>query len=136
MWQALQRRWRDRREAAAVARRPIDDALWKRTLVRYPFLRRRDPDDVACLRRMVSLFLDRKEFDASAGVRLTDDVVVTIAAQACLPVLRLGLDRYDGFVGIVLHPDQVVARREVTDEDGVVHEYDEVLLARRCKAAR
>jgi len=42
-------------------------------------------------------------------------------------VLRLGLDRYDGFVGIVVHPGQVVARREVADDDGIVHQYDEVL---------
>jgi MtfA peptidase len=53
--------------------------------------------------------------------------VVAIAAQAVLPVLRLGLARYDGFVGIVVHPDQVVARREVADDDGIVHAYDEVL---------
>jgi Mlc titration factor MtfA (ptsG expression regulator) len=63
-------------------------------------------------------------------VRLTNDVVVAVAAQACLPVLQLGLERYDGFVGIVLHPDQVVARREHVDEHGVVHEYDEELLRR------
>ena len=127
MWQRLRAGWRSRREAAAVARRPIPDDLWKRTLVRYPFLRRRAAEDQAELRRMTSLFLDRKEFDARPGVRLSDDVVVAIAAQACLPVLRLGLARYDGFVGIVLHPDQVVARRSAIDEDGVVHEYDEVL---------
>jgi len=42
-------------------------------------------------------------------------------------VLRLGLDAYSGFVGIVIHPDEVVARREVMDEDGVVHHYDETL---------
>ncbi len=119
--------WRERREDAAVARRAIRDDLWKRTLVRYPFLKRRDPKAAALLRRMTSLFLDRKEFDARPGVRLTDDVVVAVAAQACLPVLRLGLARYDGFVGIVLHPDLVVARRSVVDEDGVVHEYDEEL---------
>jgi len=123
----LQQRWRDWRESAAVARRPIPDDLWKRTLVRYPFLRQRSADDAAALRRMTSLFLDRKEFNAAHGLRLTDDVVVAVAAQACLPVLRLGLAAYDGFVGIVLHPDQVVARRAVTDDDGVVHEYDEVL---------
>ena len=29
----------------ALARRAIPDDLWKRTLVRYPFLRRRDPAD-------------------------------------------------------------------------------------------
>jgi Mlc titration factor MtfA (ptsG expression regulator) len=127
MWQQLRHHWQQRREAAAVARRPIADDLWKRTLVRYPFLRRRSAADVAVLRRLTSLFLDRKEFDAKAGVRLTNDVVVAVAAQACLPVLRLGLQAYDGFVGIVLHPDQVVARRNVVDDDGVVHEYDELL---------
>ena len=120
-------RWRERQERQAVARRPIPDDLWKRTLVRYPFLRRHEPADAQRLRRMTSLFLDRKEFSAGRGQRLTNDVVVAIAAQACLPVLRLGLARYDGFVGIVVHPDQVVARREVHDEDGVVHQYDEVL---------
>jgi Mlc titration factor MtfA (ptsG expression regulator) len=122
-WQALRRR----REDAAAARRPIPDDLWRRTLVRYPFLRRRDPADAAELRRLTSLFLDRKEFSAAGGLRLTDAIVVAIAAQAVLPVLRLGIDRYDGFVGIVVHPDQVVARREVTDEHGLVHEYEEVL---------
>jgi Mlc titration factor MtfA (ptsG expression regulator) len=127
MWHSLRRGWQQWREDAAVARRPIPDGLWKRTLVRYPFLRRRDPQDAERLRRMTSLFLDRKEFSAAPGVRLTDDVVVAVAAQACLPVLRLGLAAYDGFVGIVLHPDAVVAKRQVTDEDGVVHEYDEVL---------
>jgi Mlc titration factor MtfA (ptsG expression regulator) len=120
-------RWREHRERSAIERRPIPDDLWKRTLARYPFLRRRDPADEARLRQLTSLFLDRKEFSASPGQRLTNDVVVAIAAQACLPVLRLGLARYEGFVGIVVHPDQVVARREVHDEDGIVHRYDEVL---------
>ena len=122
-WQDLRRQ----RERAAVARRPIPDDLWKRTLVRYPFLRRRDGTDATELRRLTSLFLDRKEFAAAGGLKLTDAMVVAIAAQAVLPVLRLGLARYDGFVGIVVHAGQVVARREVADDDGVVHEYDEVL---------
>jgi MtfA peptidase len=127
MWGSLRARWRARLEASAVARRAIPDDLWKRTLVRYPFLRRASAADAAELRRLTSLFLDRKEFTALGGQRLTNDVVVAIAAQACLPVLRLGLGCYDRFVGIVVHPDQVVARREVSDEDGVVHEYEELL---------
>jgi Mlc titration factor MtfA (ptsG expression regulator) len=120
-------RLRQRRETAAVRRRPIPDDLWKRTLVRYPFLQRQDPAAAAELRRLTSLFLDRKEFSAAGGMVLRDAMVVAIAAQAVLPVLRLGLARYDGFVGIVVHPDQVLARREAADEDGVVHEYDELL---------
>jgi Mlc titration factor MtfA (ptsG expression regulator) len=123
LWQRLQAH----RDAAAVARRAIPDGLWKRTLVRYPFLQRRDPAQAAELRRLTSLFLDRKEFSAAGTLRLTDAMVVAIAAQAALPVLRLGLARYDGFVGIVVHADQVLARREVADADGVVHAYDELL---------
>ncbi len=120
--------WRRSREEAAVARRAIPDDLWKRTLVRYPFLRRADAATAAELRRLTSLFLDRKEFAAAGGLRLTDAMVVAIAAQAVLPVLRLGLACYDDFVGIVVHPDEVVATREVADEDGVVHTYDEPLV--------
>lgn len=123
LWQA----WRERAEARAVARRPIPDDLWKRTLVRYPFLKQRDPAGQAELRRLTSLFLDRKEFSAAGGLRMTNDVVVAIAAQAVLPVLKLGLDRYDGFVGIVVHPHAVRVRREHLDEDGVQHEYDDEL---------
>jgi MtfA peptidase len=123
VWKQL----RDRRERAAVQRRAIPDDLWKRTLIRYPFLQRRDAGDAAELRRLTSLFLDRKEFTAAGGLKLGDAMVVAIAAQAVLPVLRLGLARYDRFVGIVVHPEQVVARREVADEAGIVHEYDEVL---------
>jgi hypothetical protein len=123
VWKQLQ----NRRERAAVQRRAIADDLWKRTLIRYPFLQRRDPADAAELRRLTSLFLDCKEFSATGGQRLTDAMAVTIAAQAVLPVLKLGLSSYDRFLGIVVHPEQVVARREVADEDGVVHEYDEIL---------
>jgi Mlc titration factor MtfA (ptsG expression regulator) len=43
-------------------------------------------------------------------------------------VLKLGLGAYRGFVSIVMHADEVVARRVVTDEDGIVHEYDEPLV--------
>jgi Mlc titration factor MtfA (ptsG expression regulator) len=118
---------RQRREEAAVQRRAIPNDLWKRTLVRYPFLQRRDDPGAADLRRLTSLFLDRKEFSAVGGLHLTDAMVVGIAAQAVLPVLRLGLHHYAGFVGIVVHADQVLAPREVTDEDGVVHSYEEVL---------
>lgn len=119
--------WRGWREERAVARRAIPDDLWKRTRIRYPFLQRRDPADEAQLRRLTSLFLDRKEFSAAGSLRMTNDVVVAIAAQACLPVLRLGLARYDDFVGIVVHPDPVRVRREVIDETGVQHEYHEEL---------
>lgn len=123
IWQ----RWQQQREQAALQRRAIPEDLWKRTLVRYPFLQRHDPTAAAELRRLTSLFLDRKEFSTAGGLRLNDAMVVAIAAQAVLPVLRLGLAPYDGFVGIVVHPAPVRAPREQADADGVVHAFEEAL---------
>jgi MtfA peptidase len=118
---------RDWREQRAVQRHAIPDALWQLTLLRYPFLARRGEDDLAELRRLCSLFLATKEFHGVDGFEVTDEVAVAVAAQACLPVLRLGLSWYDGFVGIVMHQGEVVAQRSYQDEDGIVHEYDEEL---------
>jgi len=64
---------------------------------------------------------------------VTDAMAVSIAAQACLPLLHWGsperaLAWYDDFVGIVVHPAEAVARRQAVDAAGVVHHYDEVLL--------
>lgn len=127
MVKALLHRWRAHREARVLARRAIPDTLWRLTLARLPFLAARPADDLAELRRLASLFLDQKEFSGAGGLVVDDAMAVCIAAQAVLPVLRFGLAPYAGFVGIVVHPDEVVARREVTDEDGIVHAYDEVL---------
>lgn len=124
---ALLQRWQAHREARVLARRAIPEPLWQLTLTRLPFLAARPADDLAELRRLASLFLDQKEFTGAGGLVVDDAMAVCIAAQAVLPVLRFGLAPYAGFVGIVVHPDEVVARREVMDDDGVVHAYDELL---------
>jgi len=105
----------------------IPDALWHGVMARYPFLAQRSPDELATLRELASRFLAGKEFHGAHGFEITDAVALSIAAQAVLPVLNLGLDWYDDFVGIVVHADEVLARRTLTDETGVVHDYGEVL---------
>ncbi len=124
---ALWQRWQAHRETKVLARRAIPEALWQLTLARLPFLAARPAEDVTELRRLASLFLDEKEFTGAGGLDVDDAIAVCIAAQAVLPVLRFGLAPYRSFVGIVVHPDEVVARREVTDDDGIVHTYDETL---------
>ena len=119
--------WRRRRAARTLLHRPIPDALWSLTLARYPFIARRSEADRQGLRELATLFLADKEFAGMQGLEVDDGMAVAIAAQACLPILRLGLAQYDAFKGIVVHPDIVVARREVMDEDGIVHHYDEEL---------
>ena len=122
-WQALAQR----RQAAALARRAIPDALWTAALGQLPCLAPWPAETLARLRSLASLFLDRKEFTGAGGFMVDDTVALSIAVQACLPILELGIEQYDGFVGIVVHADSVVAQRTATDEDGIVHQYEEVL---------
>jgi MtfA peptidase len=105
----------------------IPDGLWDSVVARYPFITARAGDEVARLRELAARFLADKEFHGAQGFVITDQVALAIAVQAMLPVLHLGLDWYDDFVGIVVHLDEVVARRTQTDEDGVEHHYSEVL---------
>jgi MtfA peptidase len=122
-WRSLQQR----REARALQRRAIPEALWQSCLSELPFIAVRPDQQRQRLRRMVSLFLDRKEFSGARGFVVSDRIALTVALQACLPVLELGIEHYDAFVGIVMHRDAVIAARETMDEHGVVHAYDEEL---------
>ena len=106
----------------------IPEALWLRTLQHYPFLARLSAADRQALRTLVGEFLNRKEFTGAHDLQVTDEMAVAIAAQACLPVLHLGLDWYDDFTGIVVHAGAMLARRVSTDQAGVVHDYKEALL--------
>jgi Mlc titration factor MtfA (ptsG expression regulator) len=114
--------------AARLGRRPKDipDELWRRTLAEYAFLAGLPRPAQQRLRELTGRFLAQKEFTGAHGLEVSDAMAVAIAAQACLPVLQLGLKYYD-FAGIVVHPGAMVARREITDAAGVVHRYEEVL---------
>jgi MtfA peptidase len=100
----------------------MDDALWARATAGLAFLPRTQK-----LRELVLLFLAEKEFTGAHGLELTDEMRVSIAAQACLPILELGLDWYRGWRGIVVYPGDFRVRRTEVDEAGVVHEWDDEL---------
>lgn len=113
----------------------LPEDLWQATLATYPFLASLAPDVRVRLKELSAAFLRDKEFHGADGLQVTDAMALAVAAQACLPLVHLApvgkardaLRWYDDFVGIVLHPGEVLARREVTDDDGVVHHYREAL---------
>jgi Mlc titration factor MtfA (ptsG expression regulator) len=111
--------WRRRR---VLSRHRIDDALWNKATAALAFLPKS-----AKLKELSLLFLAEKQFAATHGLEVTDAMRVSIAAQACLPILELGLDWYAGFTGIVVYPGDFRVRRTQTDEAGVVHEWDDEL---------
>jgi MtfA peptidase len=107
--------WRRKR---VLAKHRMDDALWPR----LKFLPRSQK-----LKELALLFLAEKQFTPVHGLQLTDAMRVSIAAQACLPILELGLDWYSGWKGVVVYPGDFRVRRTEMDEDGVVHEWDDEL---------
>ncbi len=107
--------WRRRR---TLRKHRIDDALWPK----LAFL----PESPK-LRELALLFLAEKQFAGVRGLEVSDAMRVSIAAQACLPILELGLDWYAGFSGVVVYPGDFRVQRSATDEDGVVHEWQDDL---------
>lgn len=107
----------------------IPDPAWRATLARYRFLAERPAADVERLRELAAEFLRDKRFHGAHGFVISDEVALAIAAQAVLPVLHLkgGLNWYDDFVGVVVHPSEVVAQRTTIDAAGVVHQYEEIV---------
>jgi Mlc titration factor MtfA (ptsG expression regulator) len=112
----------------APPRPSVDAAQWRRVERTLPFLEHLAPADRPRLREMALAFLARKEFHGAQGLRLDDDMLLAIALQACLPVLNIGLQAYDGWVGVVVYPGDFVIPRQEFDEAGVLHEYDDEVL--------
>jgi Mlc titration factor MtfA (ptsG expression regulator) len=116
--------WRRRRGA----RLDIPDALWPQVEAGLPFLGHLPPDEREHLRELARQFIAEKQWSGAQGLHLTPRIQLAIALQACLPILKLGLDWYAGWVGIVVYPGDFVIPRRMIDEDGVVHEYDDEVM--------
>jgi len=113
------RNWRIRR---AVARHPIAEPLWQDALRRCAPARRLAASDQAELRVLATLFLREKSLEPVQGLELDDADRVLLAAHACLPILKLGLDWFDGWHSVIVYPDVFIPERQRIDEAGVVHE--------------
>jgi Mlc titration factor MtfA (ptsG expression regulator) len=118
---------RDWKRKRILSRHRIDDALWRRAKLHLPFLDGLSAGEERRLKEFAVVFLAEKQLAPVHGLALSDDDRIEIALQACLPVLELGLDWYDGWVGIVVHPSDFKVQRAQTGEDGVVHEWDDEL---------
>jgi Mlc titration factor MtfA (ptsG expression regulator) len=60
------------------------------------------------LRAMMQVFLDEKNWEGCGGLELTDEIRVTIAAEACLLQLGLPHDYYRNVETILVYPSAVV----------------------------
>jgi Mlc titration factor MtfA (ptsG expression regulator) len=139
MFDKLRERWRNAWRAAlrthgVAYAGDADDAalvtqrLWQDAENRLPLLAHLSASERADLRQLALKFVAQKEWYGAHEFALDDEVRLTIALQACLLILKLDLDWYREWVGIVVYPGDFVVPRRMVDAAGVVHEYEDTLL--------
>jgi Mlc titration factor MtfA (ptsG expression regulator) len=111
-------RWR---RARIRRRAPLDDDMWRETLGRYRFLTGLSDAERERLRDLTTVFLHDKQIHGAAGLELDAAMRMALAVQACILLLNLPDDWYDGWVEIIVYPDEFMPEVEWEDEFGVVH---------------
>ncbi len=69
-----------------------------------PFFRRLSASGQAELLGNIQVFLAEKRFEGCGGLELTDEIRVTIAAQACLLLLHRKTDYFPRLLTILVYP--------------------------------
>jgi len=85
-------------------------------------LARLTPDEARRVHALASAFLDSKSLEGAGGLRIDAAMAASIAAQACVPLIGLDLDWYEGWRSVIVYPGDFVTPHAYTDEAGVVHE--------------
>ena len=107
---------------------------WRRIVRRnVPYYQCLPSDKQAELDGLIQVFLAEKSFEGAGGLEMTDEIRVTIAAQAC--VLLLGREHrfYPGLQAIIVYPHAYVSRMARRGPDGTVSEGPHVLLGESWK---
>lgn len=115
------RAWRRRR---ILRRSALDPDLWQRVCTRFGFVARLTDEEKQRLRDLCVLFLHEKQISAAGGLELSDEMMLGIAIQACVLIVNLDIDYYNGWVEIIVYPDEFVPRHTFHNEHGVVETDD------------
>ena len=123
MFTDLKRWWQER----LIRRSHYSETDWQQAFARLPLLERLTDDERNRLRRLAILFLHAKSLEGAGDLEVDTQLKLVIALQACLPILNLGLDWYDGWVSVVIHPYGFTPVHTEMDEYGVVHHVKDAL---------
>jgi Mlc titration factor MtfA (ptsG expression regulator) len=116
------------RKRARLRAQPFPEA-WRRIVERnVPVVRRLPPSDRDELLGHIQVFLAEKHFEGCGGLELTDEIRVTIAAQACLLLLHRDTDYYPLLTSILVYPTTYVVPTEHSLGEGIWEETDDELL--------
>ena len=106
-------------------RAAFTDASWHSVRRSLPIVATLPDPDAARLRALAEVFLRTKSLEGAGGFELDEESRVLVAAQACVPVLELGMEAYTGWRSVIVYPGGFVSRGTSVDETGVEHEWEE-----------
>jgi len=75
-----------------------------------PITRQLPADDFQHLLKLVQAFLHEKHIEGAGGLEITEEIRLTIAALACLLILKLNVGLYPALQTVVVYPSAVVPR--------------------------
>jgi Mlc titration factor MtfA (ptsG expression regulator) len=93
-----------------------------------PIYERLSEVDRAELRGLIQIFLAEKVFEGCGGLEITDEIKLTIAAQACLLLLRRETEVYPRLITILVYPSAYVSNMPRHSPQGIVTEGPQGLL--------
>lgn len=102
-------------------------AQWLEAVQSLPVLGGMTEAELSDLHRLSVLFAHEKVVEPTRDAVVDNQLLLRITAQACLPILRLGIDWYDDWTSIIVYPGEFITRRNAVDEAGVFHEWEEVV---------
>lgn len=108
-------------------RHAIAHGLWIQTINDLPLLRGLSAVEQAHLRELATLFLHEKNVVGAHGLQINRFMALTIAIQACLPVLYLGIGCLSGWTDVIVYPAAFHISRDQMDAMGIVHHEEKTL---------
>jgi len=120
--------WLKKRRRNLIAQKPFPQEWLVILQKNMPFYNHLPDADKTELQRHMLIFLAEKRFEGCAGLEVTDEMKVTIAAQACILLLHRKTDYYPGLYSILVYPNAFVIHRPHHTESGLIAEGPQVLL--------
>jgi len=118
------KKWRRRR----ISQKAFPEPWLKIIEENVPFYKNLPDEDKKELQRHILIFISEKYFEGCGGLKITDQIKVTIATQACILLLHRKTDYYPGLSSILVHPQAYVAHMTEHLPGGVVTEGLDVRL--------
>jgi Mlc titration factor MtfA (ptsG expression regulator) len=114
--------WLKRRRRRKLAARPVPDAWRQIVAENFPHAQWLTEPERTRLFKIAHILLAEKFWEGCAGLVLTDEIRVTIAAQAALLLLGFEHEYYDRLVTILVYPGAYMAVEKRQHPGGVIEE--------------